>query len=153
MLTDSREIVRRLEREGWLLVSLASAIQASELAGRVAVAHPKKNIPPPPPTFIARPAGRRTDYSAARESLRISIDAIIGSTTVSRAMNSPHAHHQPRHRTPPREGRLGAGPRRRLAPCLSKSENRRRYPLPHPKKDLGQGLVWTIYKAAGWPRN
>ncbi|WP_166142596.1 type II toxin-antitoxin system HicA family toxin [Methylosinus sp. RM1] len=26
-------------------------------------------------------------------------------------------------------------------------------PLPHPKKDLGQGLVWTIYKAAGWPRD
>jgi predicted RNA binding protein YcfA (HicA-like mRNA interferase family) len=26
-------------------------------------------------------------------------------------------------------------------------------PLPHPKKDLGQGLVWTIYKAAGWPKD
>jgi predicted RNA binding protein YcfA (HicA-like mRNA interferase family) len=26
-------------------------------------------------------------------------------------------------------------------------------PLPHPKKDLGPGLVWTIYKAAGWPKD
>jgi len=26
-------------------------------------------------------------------------------------------------------------------------------PLPHPKKDLGQGLVRTIYKAAGWPKD
>ncbi|MBM3562758.1 MAG: type II toxin-antitoxin system HicA family toxin [Alphaproteobacteria bacterium] len=26
-------------------------------------------------------------------------------------------------------------------------------PLPHPKKDLGPGLVWKIYKAAGWPKD
>lgn len=25
--------------------------------------------------------------------------------------------------------------------------------LPHPKKDLGPGLVRTIYKAAGWPKD
>ncbi|MEK8094144.1 type II toxin-antitoxin system HicA family toxin [Methylocystis sp. IM3] len=25
--------------------------------------------------------------------------------------------------------------------------------LSHPKKDLGSGLVWTIYKAAGWPKD
>ena len=25
--------------------------------------------------------------------------------------------------------------------------------LPHLKKDLGPGLVWTIYKAAGWARD
>ena len=25
--------------------------------------------------------------------------------------------------------------------------------LPHPKKDLGAGLVWAIYKAAGWPKD
>jgi predicted RNA binding protein YcfA (HicA-like mRNA interferase family) len=25
--------------------------------------------------------------------------------------------------------------------------------LPHPKKDLGRGLVWAIYKAAGWAKD
>jgi len=25
--------------------------------------------------------------------------------------------------------------------------------LPHPKKDLGPGLVRAIYKQAGWPRD
>ena len=25
--------------------------------------------------------------------------------------------------------------------------------LPHPKKDLGPGLVRTIYKQAGWPKD
>jgi predicted RNA binding protein YcfA (HicA-like mRNA interferase family) len=25
--------------------------------------------------------------------------------------------------------------------------------LPHPKKDLGSGLVRAIYKQAGWPRD
>ncbi|PWB93809.1 type II toxin-antitoxin system HicA family toxin [Methylosinus sporium] len=60
MLTDSREIIRRLEREGWALVrSKGSHRQYKHptKVGRITVAHPKKNIPPKTAADIYRQAG------------------------------------------------------------------------------------------------
>ncbi len=36
---------------------------------------------------------------------------------------------------------------------FKKSGNRDTIVLPHPKKDLGRGLVQGIYRIAGWPRD
>ena len=61
-----------------------------------------------------------------------------------------NAHQQPRHKAPPRAGRLDPRTRRRLASRFKNPRSRATVVLPHPKKDLGRGLVRNIYKQAGW---
>jgi predicted RNA binding protein YcfA (HicA-like mRNA interferase family) len=60
MLTDSRDIIRRLEREGWKHVrSKGSHRQYKHPTkiGRVTVSHPNKDIPPKTVADIYRQAG------------------------------------------------------------------------------------------------
>ncbi len=48
MLTNSRDIIRRLEKEGWRLVRSKGSHQQfkhSTKPGRVTVPHPKKDLP------------------------------------------------------------------------------------------------------------
>lgn len=48
MLTNSRDIIRRLEHEGWRLARSKGAhrqYKHPEKPGRVTVSHPKKDIP------------------------------------------------------------------------------------------------------------
>ena len=48
MLTDSRDIIRRLEREGWHLVRVKGShhqFQHAETKRRTTVVHPRKDIP------------------------------------------------------------------------------------------------------------
>jgi predicted RNA binding protein YcfA (HicA-like mRNA interferase family) len=48
MLTNSRDIIRRLKKEGWRLVRSKGShhqFKHPQKPGRVTVAHPKKDIP------------------------------------------------------------------------------------------------------------
>ena len=48
MLTNSRDIIRRLEKEGWRLVRLKGShrqFKHPTKSGRVTVPHPKKDMP------------------------------------------------------------------------------------------------------------
>ena len=47
MLTNSRDIIRRLEREGWILVRVTGShhvFKSSDSDGTVVVPHPKKDL-------------------------------------------------------------------------------------------------------------
>ncbi|HKH95797.1 MAG TPA: type II toxin-antitoxin system HicA family toxin [Beijerinckiaceae bacterium] len=60
MLRDSRDIIRRLERDGFVLVSIRGSHHkfAHSVTGRVAmVPHPKRDIPPGTVNAIYKQAG------------------------------------------------------------------------------------------------
>ena len=64
MLTDSREIIRRLEREGWRLVRSKGShrqYKHREKPGRVTVPHPKKDMPLKTVLNIYQSAGWKKD--------------------------------------------------------------------------------------------
>ncbi|WP_424360092.1 type II toxin-antitoxin system HicA family toxin [Methylocystis parvus] len=64
MLTNSRDIIRRLEKEGWRLVrSKGSHHQFKHPAkpGRITVPHPKKDMPPKTVASIYEGAGWAKD--------------------------------------------------------------------------------------------
>ncbi|MCL4713092.1 MAG: type II toxin-antitoxin system HicA family toxin [Pseudorhodoplanes sp.] len=67
MLRDSRDIIRRLEREGFVLVSVSGShhkfVHATQHR-RVIVPHPKCDLPIGTVRATGMPAGRRTDGEA-----------------------------------------------------------------------------------------
>jgi hypothetical protein len=74
--------------------------------------------------------------------------AVLGSCHLESQVT--HADQQPRHHPPPAKGRLVAGAHHGLAPRLQKPVSGETMVVPHPKKDLGKGLIHAIYKGAGW---
>ncbi|KAB2877291.1 MAG: addiction module toxin, HicA family, partial [Pseudorhodoplanes sp.] len=68
LLRDSRDIIRRLEREGFVLVSVSGShhkfVHPTQRR-RVIIAHPKRDLPSGTVRAISGiPAGRRTDGKA-----------------------------------------------------------------------------------------
>jgi predicted RNA binding protein YcfA (HicA-like mRNA interferase family) len=64
MLTNSRDIIRRLEKEGWRLVRSRGShhqFKHPKRLGRVTVAHPKKDIPIKTVLEIYKSAGWNRD--------------------------------------------------------------------------------------------
>lgn len=62
MLTNSREIIRRLEREGWVRTSVDGSHQTFKKAGvrhLITVPHPKKDLGKGLASKIAKQAGWR----------------------------------------------------------------------------------------------
>ncbi|MGJ0502545.1 MAG: type II toxin-antitoxin system HicA family toxin [Methylocystis sp.] len=60
MLTNSRDIIRRLEKEGWRLVRSKGShrqFKHPTKVGRVTVAHPRKDMPPKTVLSIYESAG------------------------------------------------------------------------------------------------
>jgi predicted RNA binding protein YcfA (HicA-like mRNA interferase family) len=64
MLTNSRDIIRRLEKEGWRLVRVKGShhqFKHSQRSGRVTVGHPRKDIPLKTIVGIYKSAGWEKD--------------------------------------------------------------------------------------------
>jgi predicted RNA binding protein YcfA (HicA-like mRNA interferase family) len=64
MLTNSRDIIRRLEKEGWRLARSKGShrqFKHPTRPGRVTVRHPKKDMPPKTVASIYESAGWEKD--------------------------------------------------------------------------------------------
>lgn len=64
MLTNSRNIIRRLESEGWVLVRIRGShhqFRHPQTGARTTVPHPKKDLPPGTVRSIYKAVGWTTD--------------------------------------------------------------------------------------------
>jgi len=64
MLRDSRDIIRRLEAEGWVLVRTRGShrqYRDPKTGARATVPHPKKDLPPGTVRRICKAVGWTTD--------------------------------------------------------------------------------------------